>query len=246
MADGCVMTCWKCFWLLLVITTLNLSEEKGKFNCLGGKESTNDAYLKSDCMLHNRCKQVMLVSHIYFIGLSPLTARAKVKRKFMRAPIPYYPGVYSCSLHLLSVRTRQLNTSGDVNPNPWPAQNPCPVCNKAIAKTHRALPCAGCSLRCHIGKKCGNIPVIQYKRYSKSANSTWYCPTCIKQQTRVFNEPHNTTCHDLPQVTHATNDPTFHFPRKGFSMFHLNCRSLSCQTSSKVVLKKLLASMTAF
>ena len=90
----------------------------------------------------------------------------KLRRKYFKTRISYHNGRGSPSFQLISDTTVRLMLSGDVNPNPGPVKNPCSVCKKAVAKHHCALPCAGCGFKCHIGKKCANITVKDYKQYT--------------------------------------------------------------------------------
>ena len=115
---------------------------------------------------------------------------------------------------------------GDVKPNPGPVKNPCSVCKKAVAKNHRVLPCASCGLKCHIGRKCANISAKDYKEYNEVRNFTWFCPVCCNSQ-HLNNRPNELSTQQPKQQNqlHA-GDSMFHFPKRGFSLFHLNCRSL--------------------
>ncbi len=65
-------------------------------------------------------------------------------------------------LHRSSVigqgETKQLFNiikSGDVQPNPGPVKNPCRVCQRAVARTHRSLRCCSCFYDVHI--KCAEV-----------------------------------------------------------------------------------------
>ena len=52
--------------------------------------------------------------------------------------------------------------------------NPCSVCKRAVARTHRAVPCQSCHLKCHI--KCGKIAPKDYNNVLE--NQFWRCPSC--------------------------------------------------------------------
>ena len=53
-------------------------------------------------------------------------------------------------------------------------QNPCSVCKRAVARTHRAVWCKSCHLKCHI--KCGKIAPKDYNNVL--TNLFWRCPSC--------------------------------------------------------------------
>ena len=86
--------------------------------------------------------------------------------------IPHFiakPRVQNCTPRnrpFCSTRSRltysllRLSLSGDIHPNPGPAaasnNSPkCPICERAVAKTHRAIECDTCLRWCHI--KCGRV-----------------------------------------------------------------------------------------
>ena len=72
-----------------------------------------------------------------------------------------------------------LLCSGDIEANPGPTINPCSVCTKPVAINHRALHYNKCEKDCHIGKKCGNISLKDYKEMkSNGFVSTWICLQC--------------------------------------------------------------------
>jgi hypothetical protein len=68
--------------------------------------------------------------------------------------------------------------SGDVNPNPGPVKYPCSVCEKPVAKNHRALQCDQCDSWVHI--KCDNPPMTpkEYEKFMTITHLTWECPSC--------------------------------------------------------------------
>ena len=112
-------------------------------------------------------------------------------------------------------------------------KNPCAVCQKPVARIHRALTCNGCGLRCHIGNKCGNFPEERYKQLGKKFQITWYCPPCINLniygpvQNIAVNVPRPRRITTDPETINSVfHDPKYKFPRKRFSFFHLNTCSL--------------------
>ena len=61
--------------------------------------------------------------------------------------------------------------SGDIGSNSGP------VCNKAIARNHRALSCDQCTLWCHM--KCGQVKLKDDKRLQQMDHFNWICPACF-------------------------------------------------------------------
>ena len=80
------------------------------------------------------------------------------KRKFCKSRTPYYNSKGVATFQLLNNAAILLILSGDIHPHPGPVKNPCAVCQKPVARTHRPLTCNGCGLICHIGNKCGHFP----------------------------------------------------------------------------------------
>ena len=69
-----------------------------------------------------------------------------------------------------------LIMSGDIEQNPGPGTKyPCGMCNRTVARNHRAVCCDECDSWLHI-KCCGIDP----KTYTNLVNSncSWICPTC--------------------------------------------------------------------
>ena len=64
---------------------------------------------------------------------------------------------------------------GDIETNPGPSKYPCKICNKPVARTHRALQCDECDQWVHI--KCGDISPIEYENLGKSS-AAWICHVC--------------------------------------------------------------------
>ena len=58
-----------------------------------------------------------------------------------------------------------------------PVRDPCGICLKAVAKSHRAIYCDICSKWVHI--KCNFIDQPTYENL-KLSNETWYCLNCTK------------------------------------------------------------------
>ena len=59
-----------------------------------------------------------------------------------------------------------LLASGDINPNPGPVRNPCSVCSRPVARTHRSIQCDDCRYKCHINFGIGDC-IIQSENHVK-------------------------------------------------------------------------------
>ena len=75
----------------------------------------------------------------------------------------------------------RLSLSGDIHPNPGPAAASnncpkCPICERAVAKTHRAIECDICLRWCHI--KCGRVSPSEYDKLQLLDYFYWNCPSC--------------------------------------------------------------------
>ena len=68
--------------------------------------------------------------------------------------------------------------------------NPCGICNKAVARNHRATQCDICNLWCHI--KCANISPLEYKELCNKDAFDWSCFKCL-----IVNVPSNEDVYDV-------------------------------------------------
>ena len=73
----------------------------------------------------------------------------------------------------------------------------CKICQKAIAKNHRAIECDNCNLWVHI--KCNKINLQTYKCLQYNYSTAWYCLNCF-QQTIPFS---NITNKELLEINQA-------------------------------------------
>ncbi|CAH3165781.1 unnamed protein product, partial [Pocillopora meandrina] len=78
----------------------------------------------------------------------------------------------------------RLYTSGDIDINPGPDE--CSVCNKRVARNHRAVNCDNCNMWCHI--KCASIRPSEYKNYQRLPSFSWWCPICLWSSLPFDNE----------------------------------------------------------
>ena len=94
------------------------------------------------------------------------------RTRFARSRVLYYSNGYATFNYDL------LRLCGDIIPTPGPTnENCCPVCNRSVAKNHRAVSCDSCTRWCHI--KCGGISVKQYKEFDARQSFSWVCPPCL-------------------------------------------------------------------
>ena len=78
-----------------------------------------------------------------------------------------------------------LVLAGDVETNTGPVKHPCLVCEKSVAKTHRALLCDLCEKWTHI--KCSNISPSEYVEMCES-EEPWLCGHCKNDFTFPFTD----------------------------------------------------------
>ena len=133
------------------------------------------------------------------------------RRKFLKAKISYYRSKASCSSFQLRrdpvVESQKICLAGDIESNPGPVANPCSICKRPVAKTHRAILCVDCNRKCHIGPKCGNITVAVHKKLVKEEAHTWKCPKCYDQSGPDDNNNNNDVSLDeLTEEGHADDN----------------------------------------
>ena len=71
-----------------------------------------------------------------------------------------------------------LILGGDVESNPGPVRYPCKICQKPVAKNHRAVMCEwhACQQWVHI--KCGNVTPEDYEELQNNKQMVWFCHSC--------------------------------------------------------------------
>ena len=57
-------------------------------------------------------------------------------------------------------------------------KDPCKICNKVVAKTHRGIKCDKCDIYVHT--KCNKINLQTYK-YLQKTTYDWYCLKCFAE-----------------------------------------------------------------
>ena len=65
-------------------------------------------------------------------------------------------------------------------------RNPCSVCSKPMARTHRALRCSTCYLHSHI--KCGDVTPVAYREIKAMSNYHWVCRFCKISSAMPFSD----------------------------------------------------------
>ena len=76
-----------------------------------------------------------------------------------------------------------------------PISFPCKICNKPVAKNHKAIKCDHCHLWVHI--KCNKINKQTYNLLMED-NTAWYCINCTKS-IFPFSEIDNNELHSTIQ-----------------------------------------------
>ena len=165
MVIGRLCFCSRYFWPSILFLLLNVTspgnEEKGK-TILHRPMSFSFwfANVSSDLLL------LLLDGHVCKVRHFRLSFR---RRGFLESPVQYYPNCDS------RFQLTHVNVSGDIELNPSPTN--CSVCNKVIARNHRALSCDQCTLWCHI--KCGQVKLREYKHLQQMDQFNWVCPACF-------------------------------------------------------------------
>ena len=95
------------------------------------------------------------VNPIMRIGLTGLGMKQIYKQRRRRGSyhgrrIAYYGNNHLATFQLECIDKDLMLRAGDIERNPGPIKNPCSLCQKSIAKNHRALPCEKCEKRTHI------------------------------------------------------------------------------------------------
>ena len=136
----------------------------------------------SDCLLAY-LKSGKTYSFVIFHGKLLHTLNAahnpRKRMKYLRGRVPYYSNS-SASFNI------ELLRAGDIESNPGDVSNPCSVCNKTIARTHRALRCSTCCLYSHI--KCGDVTPVAYRETIAMSNYYWVCRSCIIRSAMPFSD----------------------------------------------------------
>ena len=117
------------------------------------------------------------------------TQKTKTRRprhsKYLRSRTQLYGCSKCCAtFNLINQATLKLIVLfGDIEMNPGPLKNPCSMCKKAVARTHRSLKCSTCNDLCHIGKNCGNVKNQDFINIKgQGSGYLWSCPVCLGLQ----------------------------------------------------------------
>ena len=146
------------------------------------------------------------------------------KIKYHKSRLNRYPSQDNMStFQLVTDGSLKVILSGDVQENPGPVNNPCSVCGRAVAKNHRALECDKCQKWCHIGNKCGKVPLKTYKELTVKDHFQWTYPRCI----------HETYDNPMPDIGDIDLDNSAAFEElktktgnRGVKIAHINVNGL--------------------
>ena len=116
------------------------------------------------------------------------------------------------------------------------------MCQRAVAKNHRAMNCDSCEKWCHI--KCGSVSPSQYTRFQLSNNICWQCPRCLSNISDQQIQLDATQPNDHAEVQNGAGEnevgilqSTFHPHEKDLKVAHINACSL---LSSKILVEHCL------
>ena len=151
-------------------------------------------------------------------------------RGFYATRINYYANSHS-TFHQM-----RLYISGDIDVNPGPDE--CSVCNKRVARNHRAVNCDNCNMWCHI--KCASINPSEYKIYQNLSSFSWWCPRCLwsslpfatfANETTLdcsLDSPISSRCYDDDVHEHENLYPSLKadLQRPGLKISHININGL--------------------
>ena len=78
-----------------------------------------------------------------------------------------------------------------------------------------------------LGLSVAMLVISNTKKYQQVDNIEWYCPVCMKQNATIQRqEGHSIGSEAQTMESSLSPDAAFKFPKRGFSLFHLNTRSL--------------------
>lgn len=147
-------------------------------------------------------------------------------RGFYATRINYYANSHS-TFHQM-----RLYISGDIDVNPGPDE--CSVCNKRVARNHRAVNCDNCNMWCHI--KCASINPSEYKIYQNLSSFSWWCPRCLWSSLPFANEstldcsldsPISSRCYDdVHEYENLYPSLKADLQRPGLKISHINVNGL--------------------
>ena len=96
--------------------------------------------------------------------------KTHTKRRYLKGKVAYY-------FNSNATFNVEIIRAGDVELNPGDIRNPCSVCGKSVARTHRALDCSTCKLQSHI--RCSSITPTLYCELLARENYYWECSSCL-------------------------------------------------------------------
>ena len=75
------------------------------------------------------------------LGMKQIYKQRRRRGNYHGGRIAYYGNNHSTTFQLECIDKDLSLRAGDIEKNPGPIKNPCSICQKSIAKYHRALPC---------------------------------------------------------------------------------------------------------
>ena len=215
----------KLFFLALCLDNLSLKSHNFAFEdttCL------ND-YFISPSLLQMRLNEAGLLVNGTDNDRTKSTCGGFQRTRFARSRVLYYSNGYATFNYEL------LRLCGDIIPTPGPTnEHYCPVCNRSVAKNHRAVSCDSCTRWCHI--KCGGISVKQYKEFDARQSFSWVCPPCLDiLQQLPFANASLVDSSLSSENSFSSGDDTIFLPgyqklalehAKNFKIGHINANSI--------------------
>ena len=125
------------------------------------------------------------------LGTEKIYEQRRHRRNYHGGRIAYYGNNHTATFQLEYIDKDFILRAGDIEKNPGPIKNPCSICQKSIAKNHRALSCEKCEKRAHI--KCGRVSPQQYNSMLGMRDMKWCCPGCLRHNTDPVRNVVSTT-----------------------------------------------------
>lgn len=92
----------------------------------------------------------------------------------LRSRAYYASRIRYCAKSHSTFHQMRLYTSGNIDTYPGP--DVCSMCNKQVARNHRAVNCDNRKIWCHI--KCASIKPSEYMSFQCLSSFFWWCPRC--------------------------------------------------------------------
>lgn len=92
----------------------------------------------------------------------------------LRSRAYYASRIRYCAKSHSTFHQMRLYTSGNIDAYLGP--DVCSMCNRRVARNHRAVNGDNCNIWCHI--KCASIKPSEYKSFQCLSSFFWWCPRC--------------------------------------------------------------------